>query len=157
MRETFSPLNPTRIFSQAVNIMECVLRKFGTYENFEEVTGGNVLPKSRVWVTVRKYLQKEGCVGEVHVFVIHIFSAYLRDFLHPQHSFRHGVWYYFLGGGVSVWWAPVSGRDDGGELQANFNHKPVRSTAALAGRDAETRDRYDKTHFYLFPLVLIDF
>ncbi|XP_066503373.1 microtubule-associated tyrosine carboxypeptidase [Hoplias malabaricus] len=53
--------------SQAVGIMECVLRKFGTYENFEEVTGGSVLPKSRVWSTARKYLQKEGCVGEVVV------------------------------------------------------------------------------------------
>ncbi|XP_015227104.1 PREDICTED: uncharacterized protein KIAA0895-like homolog [Cyprinodon variegatus] len=52
---------------QAVGIMECVLRKFGTYENFEEVTGGNVLPKSQVWAAVRKYLQKEGCVGEVVV------------------------------------------------------------------------------------------
>ena len=50
---------------QAVGIMECVLRKFGSYENFEEVTGGNVLPKSQVWAAVRKYLQKEGCVGEV--------------------------------------------------------------------------------------------
>ncbi|XP_071397745.1 microtubule-associated tyrosine carboxypeptidase 1-like, partial [Centroberyx affinis] len=49
---------------QAVGIMECVLRKFGSYENFEEVTGGSVLPKSRVWASVRKYLQKEGCVGE---------------------------------------------------------------------------------------------
>ena len=45
--------------------MECVLRKFGSYENFEEVTGGTVLPKSQVWAAVRKYLQKEGCVGEV--------------------------------------------------------------------------------------------
>ncbi|TKS70434.1 hypothetical protein D9C73_004503 [Collichthys lucidus] len=52
---------------QAVGIMECVLRKFGSYENFEEVTGGNVLPKSQVWAAVRKYLQKEGCVGEVVV------------------------------------------------------------------------------------------
>ncbi|KAG7242705.1 hypothetical protein INR49_020080 [Caranx melampygus] len=49
---------------QAVGIMECVLRKFGSYENFEEVTGGSVLPKSQVWAAVRKYLQKEGCVGE---------------------------------------------------------------------------------------------
>ncbi|XP_061671792.1 uncharacterized protein kiaa0895l isoform X3 [Syngnathoides biaculeatus] len=48
---------------QAVGIMECVLKKFGSYENFEEVTGGTVLPKSQVWATVRKYLQKEGCVG----------------------------------------------------------------------------------------------
>uniref|UniRef100_A0A8C6THZ2 KIAA0895 like n=1 Tax=Neogobius melanostomus TaxID=47308 RepID=A0A8C6THZ2_9GOBI len=41
--------------------------KYGSYENFEEVTGGNVLPKSQVWAAVRKYLQKEGCVGEVVV------------------------------------------------------------------------------------------
>lgn len=53
--------------SQAVGIMECVLRKFSTYENFEEVTGGSILPKSRVWAAARKYLQKEGCVGEVVV------------------------------------------------------------------------------------------
>lgn len=53
--------------SQAVGIMECVLRKYETYENFEEVTGGNLLPKSQVWAATRKYLQKEGCVGEVVV------------------------------------------------------------------------------------------
>ena len=41
------------------------MRKFGSYEKFEEVTGGSVLPKSQVWTAVRKYLQKEGCVGEV--------------------------------------------------------------------------------------------
>ncbi|XP_043961310.1 uncharacterized protein KIAA0895-like [Gambusia affinis] len=52
---------------QAVGIMECVLRKFGSYENFEDATGGGVLPKSQVWAAVRKYLQKEGCVGEVVV------------------------------------------------------------------------------------------
>lgn len=52
---------------QAVGIMECVLRKFGSYETFEEVTGGQVLPKSQVWAAVRKYLQKERCVGEVVV------------------------------------------------------------------------------------------
>lgn len=45
--------------------MECVLRKFGSYEKFEEVTAGNVLSKSQIWASVRKYLQKEGCVGEV--------------------------------------------------------------------------------------------
>ncbi|XP_008308450.1 uncharacterized protein KIAA0895-like [Cynoglossus semilaevis] len=52
---------------QAVGIMECVLRKFGSYEKFEEVTAGNVLSKSQIWASVRKYLQKEGCVGEVVV------------------------------------------------------------------------------------------
>ncbi|XP_055072188.2 microtubule-associated tyrosine carboxypeptidase 1 [Misgurnus anguillicaudatus] len=53
--------------TQAVGIMECVLRKYGTYENFQEVTGGSMLPKSQVWAATRKYLQKEGCVGEVVV------------------------------------------------------------------------------------------
>nr|XP_057933272.1 microtubule-associated tyrosine carboxypeptidase isoform X2 [Doryrhamphus excisus] len=58
----------SRLFlEQAVGIMECVLNKFGSYETFEEVTGGGVLPKSQVWAAVRKYLQKEGCVGEVVV------------------------------------------------------------------------------------------
>ncbi|KAG7276859.1 hypothetical protein CRUP_007996 [Coryphaenoides rupestris] len=58
----------SRLFlQQAVGIMECVLRKFDSYEKFEEVTGGSVLPKSRVWAAVRKYLQKEHCVGEVVV------------------------------------------------------------------------------------------
>lgn len=53
--------------SQAVRIMECVLRKFGSYENFADMTGGSLLPKSRVWAAARKYLQKENCVGEVVV------------------------------------------------------------------------------------------
>ncbi|XP_054627805.1 microtubule-associated tyrosine carboxypeptidase isoform X2 [Dunckerocampus dactyliophorus] len=58
----------SRLFlEQAVGIMECVLKKFGSYETFEDVTGGVVLPKSQVWAAVRKYLQKEGCVGEVVV------------------------------------------------------------------------------------------
>uniref|UniRef100_A0AAV2KNK7 Uncharacterized protein n=1 Tax=Knipowitschia caucasica TaxID=637954 RepID=A0AAV2KNK7_KNICA len=52
--------------SQAVGIMQCVLKKYGSYEIFEEATGGAVLPKSQVWAAVRKYLQKENCVGEVH-------------------------------------------------------------------------------------------
>ncbi|KAI1904558.1 hypothetical protein AGOR_G00006870 [Albula goreensis] len=55
------------LLTQAVGIMECVLRKFGSYESFEEATGGPLLPKSRVWAAARKYLQKEGCVGEVVV------------------------------------------------------------------------------------------
>ncbi|KAJ8252179.1 hypothetical protein COCON_G00214910 [Conger conger] len=53
--------------TQAVGIMECVLRTFGSYESFEEATGGPLLPKSRVWAAARKYLQKESCVGEVVV------------------------------------------------------------------------------------------
>ncbi|XP_037548491.1 uncharacterized protein KIAA0895-like isoform X2 [Nematolebias whitei] len=52
---------------QAVGIMECVLKKYESYTNFEELTGGSVLPKSQVWAAVRRYLQKEGCLGEVVV------------------------------------------------------------------------------------------
>ncbi|XP_066569977.1 microtubule-associated tyrosine carboxypeptidase [Amia ocellicauda] len=56
-----------QFLSQAVRIMQCVLRKYGSYESFEVATGGSILPKSRVWASVRKYLQKERCVGEVVV------------------------------------------------------------------------------------------
>lgn len=57
----------SQFLTQAVRIMHCVLRKYGSYESFEVATGGNVLPKCQVWASVRKYLQKEGCVGEVVV------------------------------------------------------------------------------------------
>ncbi|XP_045675075.1 uncharacterized protein KIAA0895-like homolog isoform X2 [Phyllostomus hastatus] len=52
---------------QAVGIIEAVLEKFGTYEHFEAVTGGQLLTKCQIWSVVRKYMQKEGCVGEVVV------------------------------------------------------------------------------------------
>ncbi|XP_028624398.1 uncharacterized protein KIAA0895-like homolog [Grammomys surdaster] len=52
---------------QAVGIIEAVLEKFGTYENFEAATGGQLLTKCQIWSIVRKYMQKEGCVGEVVV------------------------------------------------------------------------------------------
>ncbi|XP_012973255.1 uncharacterized protein KIAA0895-like homolog [Mesocricetus auratus] len=52
---------------QAVGIIEAVLEKFGTYEHFEAATGGQLLTKCQIWSTVRKYMQKEGCVGEVVV------------------------------------------------------------------------------------------
>ncbi|XP_028665733.1 microtubule-associated tyrosine carboxypeptidase isoform X1 [Erpetoichthys calabaricus] len=56
-----------QFLTQAVRIMHSVLRRYGSYENFELANGGSILPKSRVWASVRKYLQKEGCVGEVVV------------------------------------------------------------------------------------------
>ncbi|XP_019675443.1 uncharacterized protein KIAA0895-like homolog isoform X3 [Felis catus] len=52
---------------QAVGIIEAVLEKFGTYERFEAATGGQLLTKCQIWSIVRKYMQKEGCVGEVVV------------------------------------------------------------------------------------------
>lgn len=56
------PLQP---YVQAVGIIEAVLEKFGTYEHFEAATGGQLLTKCQIWSIVRKYMQKEGCVGEV--------------------------------------------------------------------------------------------
>ena len=51
--------------SHAVRIMEMALQKYGNYERFEQATGGNLLTKSRIWYSVKKYMEKEGCMGEV--------------------------------------------------------------------------------------------
>ncbi|XP_047186261.1 uncharacterized protein KIAA0895 isoform X2 [Scophthalmus maximus] len=58
-----------RFLTQAVHIMELALQRYGSYEKFEQVTGGNLLTKSRVWHNVKKYMEKEGCVGEIVVQV----------------------------------------------------------------------------------------
>lgn len=50
---------------QAVHILELVLQRYGSYEAFERLTGGSLLTKSRIWHKVKKYMEKEGCVGEV--------------------------------------------------------------------------------------------
>ncbi|KAK2921467.1 putative tyrosine carboxypeptidase MATCAP2 isoform X1 [Channa argus] len=53
--------------TQAVHIMELALQRYGSYEKFEQVTGGNLLTKSRIWHNVKKYMEKEGCMGEIVV------------------------------------------------------------------------------------------
>ncbi|XP_066531027.1 putative tyrosine carboxypeptidase MATCAP2 isoform X2 [Hoplias malabaricus] len=58
-----------RFLTQAVRIMEQALQKYGSYEKFERATGGNLLTKSRIWSHVKKYMEKEGCVGEI---VVHL-------------------------------------------------------------------------------------
>uniref|UniRef100_A0A8D0GV32 Microtubule associated tyrosine carboxypeptidase 2 n=1 Tax=Sphenodon punctatus TaxID=8508 RepID=A0A8D0GV32_SPHPU len=58
-----------RFLKQAINIMERTLQKYGSYEKFEQATGGSLLPKSRIWNHVRKYMMKEGCLGEI---VVHL-------------------------------------------------------------------------------------
>lgn len=52
---------------QVVGIIEVVLEKFGIYEYFEVVIGGQLFIKCQIWFIVCKYMQKEGCVGEVVV------------------------------------------------------------------------------------------
>ncbi|KAK9526190.1 hypothetical protein VZT92_014903 [Zoarces viviparus] len=54
-----------RFLTQAVRIMELALQRYGSYEKFEKTTGGNLLTKSRVWLNIKKYMEKEGCVGEI--------------------------------------------------------------------------------------------
>ncbi|CAL8297290.1 unnamed protein product [Lota lota] len=58
-----------RFLTQAVRIMELALSKYGSYENFEQATGGNLLSRGRIGANVRKYMEKEGCVGEIVVRV----------------------------------------------------------------------------------------
>ncbi|XP_051526280.1 putative tyrosine carboxypeptidase MATCAP2 isoform X2 [Myxocyprinus asiaticus] len=47
--------------------MELALQKYGSYEKFEQATGGNLLTKSCIWYNVKKYMEKEGCTGEIVV------------------------------------------------------------------------------------------
>ncbi|XP_070703127.1 putative tyrosine carboxypeptidase MATCAP2 [Pempheris klunzingeri] len=58
-----------RFLTQAVHIMELALQRYGSYEKFEQVTGGNLLTKSRICHNVKKYMEKEGCFGEIVVQV----------------------------------------------------------------------------------------
>ncbi|XP_037693009.1 uncharacterized protein KIAA0895 homolog isoform X1 [Choloepus didactylus] len=58
-----------RFLKQSVNIMELTLQKYGSYEKFEQATGGSLLSKTRIWSHVRKYMMKEGCLGEI---VVHL-------------------------------------------------------------------------------------
>ncbi|XP_050793692.1 putative tyrosine carboxypeptidase MATCAP2 isoform X2 [Gopherus flavomarginatus] len=58
-----------KFLKQSVSIMERTLQKYGSYEKFEQATGGSLLPKSRIWNHVRKYMVKEGCLGEI---VVHL-------------------------------------------------------------------------------------
>lgn len=44
--------------------MKRTLQKYGSYEKFEQAAGGSLLTKSRIWNHVRKYMVKEGCLGE---------------------------------------------------------------------------------------------
>ncbi|KAM5302740.1 putative tyrosine carboxypeptidase MATCAP2 [Glossophaga mutica] len=58
-----------RFLKQSINIMELTLQKYGSYEKFEQATGGSLLSKPRIWSHVRKYMTKEGCMGEI---VVHL-------------------------------------------------------------------------------------
>nr|DBA16666.1 TPA: hypothetical protein GDO54_002217 [Pyxicephalus adspersus] len=56
-----------RFLVQALTILNLVISKYGNYENFESITGGKLLSKCQIWSCCRRYMQKEGCSGEVVV------------------------------------------------------------------------------------------
>ncbi|XP_034561445.1 uncharacterized protein KIAA0895 isoform X2 [Notolabrus celidotus] len=58
-----------RFLTQAVNIMKLALQRYGSYEKFEQSTGGNLLTKGRILHNVKKYMEREGCTGEIVVQV----------------------------------------------------------------------------------------
>lgn len=51
--------------------MELALKRYGSYEKFEQATGGALLTENRIWQTIKKYMEKEGCFGEVGPEVSH--------------------------------------------------------------------------------------
>ncbi|KAE8597295.1 hypothetical protein XENTR_v10016418 [Xenopus tropicalis] len=58
-----------RFLKQAINIMLRALNKYGSYEKFEQATGGSLLSKNQIRYQVRKYMEREGCLGEI---VVHL-------------------------------------------------------------------------------------
>jgi hypothetical protein len=63
---------PVRLFSvlwiyyQAIKIMNNLIKKYGSYEKFEELTGGRLLTKFEIGCLVREYCQREGFAdGEI--------------------------------------------------------------------------------------------
>lgn len=56
-----------KYLSQAIHIMETAIAKFGTYENFEEQTGGKVLQRSSIMALIQRYLKREELEKEIMV------------------------------------------------------------------------------------------
>ncbi|XP_066438751.1 microtubule-associated tyrosine carboxypeptidase 1 [Eleutherodactylus coqui] len=56
-----------QFLAQALRILNAVLKKYGSYESFESLTGGGLLSKCQIWACCRRYMQKESCSGEVVV------------------------------------------------------------------------------------------
>uniref|UniRef100_A0A8C9MSY0 Phosphatidylcholine-sterol acyltransferase n=1 Tax=Serinus canaria TaxID=9135 RepID=A0A8C9MSY0_SERCA len=73
--------------AEAIRIIRTVLEKYGTYESFEVATGGRLLSKCQIWSVIRKYMQKEGCVGETGSFSA-LSSGVLSPPASPYPSFK---------------------------------------------------------------------
>ncbi|XP_063803910.1 putative tyrosine carboxypeptidase MATCAP2 [Pseudophryne corroboree] len=56
-----------RFLKQAIDIMQRAINKYGSYEKYEKATGGSLLSKSQILLQAEKYMEKEGCLGEIAV------------------------------------------------------------------------------------------
>ncbi|XP_063281888.1 putative tyrosine carboxypeptidase MATCAP2 [Pelobates fuscus] len=56
-----------RFLQVAINIIQNTLKKYKNYENYEQVTGGNLLTTKQIYQQARKYMETEGCQGEIAV------------------------------------------------------------------------------------------
>ncbi|PVD20897.1 hypothetical protein C0Q70_19060 [Pomacea canaliculata] len=52
---------------KAINIMDSVISEFGSYEEFEDTSGGPVLSRSQILALVKRYLKKEKLESEIKV------------------------------------------------------------------------------------------
>jgi len=43
------------------------MRNYGSYENFEEITGGKILQRSQIMTLIQRYLKREELEGEILV------------------------------------------------------------------------------------------
>lgn len=50
---------------KAIAILKEVLRRYGNYKSFEEITAGKTLKKQTVESIIKRYLKKEGFYGNV--------------------------------------------------------------------------------------------
>ncbi|RUS78150.1 hypothetical protein EGW08_014079 [Elysia chlorotica] len=54
-----------KYLSQAILIMERAIRYFGSYEHFEEITGGKILNRSQIYSLIKRYISREELEEEV--------------------------------------------------------------------------------------------
>ncbi|GFN92320.1 hypothetical protein PoB_001882600 [Plakobranchus ocellatus] len=54
-----------KYLTQAILIMEKAIGHFGSYENFEEITGGKILNRSQIYLLVKRYISREELEDEV--------------------------------------------------------------------------------------------
>lgn len=52
-------------FFQAILIMETAIQKYGSYETFEEQTGGKIIQRSAIMTLIQRYLKRDDLEQEI--------------------------------------------------------------------------------------------